>query len=160
MNPFSAIYTLLTGGMNIYREKKQHEAELTKIERQGEIKIRDAQVKSAVKQAEEGQQADINLDKLSFKHRGWKDEYLLILFTVPLVILFLAPLVDLWLFIEVYKAGDLTTAVQSGFTALNQTPTWYKVMVGLIFIDTFAFRRLLQNALQSKLGGLAGKLTQ
>lgn len=158
MNFLSAAVTLLTGGLTAYREKKQHEADLAKIERQGEIKIRDAQVQSAVKQAELGQQADICLDKISFKHRGWKDEYLLILFTAPLVVLFLAPLIDLYLFVDSYQAGDLTNAVQSGFTALNNTPTWYKVMVGLIFVDTFAFRRLLQNALQSRLGGLAGKL--
>ena len=152
------VFTLITEGVGAYRDQKKYESELKNIERSGELRIKSALIDSSIKVTEQGQNASISLDQLSMKQRGWKDEYLLILFTAPYVLLFIAPLVDLWMFRDIYKPGDLTKAVQTGFTAIDATPDWYKALVVLIFVDTFAFRRLLQNVLQSQLGKVTGKL--
>ena len=152
-----SLIPLITSGIGAWKESRQQKAEIQRIEHQGNMRIREAQIQSAVKRAEEGDQSAISMDQLSFKNRGWKDDYLLILTTLPLVILFFAPVAELFLLAHTYQAGDLTDAVQDGFTALSQTPDWYLIALLLVYVDTFGFRRLLREALSGKLAQWVGK---
>lgn len=122
------------------------------IERNAKHRLQQAQVDSQIRRLESGDQAAIDLDQLSFQHRGLKDEYLLILTTMPLLLLFAAPLLELAFLVEVYQAGDLSRAVFAGFGALDQAPEWYLVALLLVYVDTFGFRRLLREAAAGKLG--------
>ncbi len=57
---------------------------------------------------------------------SWKDEYLVILFSIPLILVFTGQ----W--------GR--TVVAEGFTALEQMPEWYQYTLGVIVASSFAVR--------------------
>jgi len=122
-----------------------------KIKLQHKTKIEEAQVAATIKRIESGDEHAAMLDKESIKQRGWKDDYLLILTTLPLVALFVGPFIGL----------DLQTKVEAGFTALAKTPEYYWYALGIIYIDTFGFRRMVRVAfekwLTDKFGGSNGK---
>ena len=140
--------------MKVWSERSKQKTALKNIEISTQSRLKIAKLESQIKRAEQGDTAAICLDQLSFEHRGWKDEYLLIFTTAPVLILFLAPLLELILLKDIYAAGDLTTAVMAGFTALQQTPDWYLVALLLVYVDTFGFRRLLKGVVESQLGKL------
>ena len=57
---------------------------------------------------------------------SWKDEWLVLLFSVPLILAF---------------CGDWGRAiVQSGFEALDTAPEWYRYTLGVIVAASFGFR--------------------
>lgn len=58
--------------------------------------------------------------------RTWKDEWYVLLFSVPLVLAFVYP-----------------PLVERGFTALDQMPAWYFYSIGTMIAATFGMRRLL-----------------
>ena len=152
-----AIASLVSSGIDAWSERSRQKSELKRVEADGAIRIRQVQIESQVKRAEQGDESAISMDQLSFQQRGWKDDYLIILTTAPLLVLFIAPVVELFLLQETYKAGDLTAAVLAGFSALQQTPQWYLVALMLVYVDTFGFRRLLRGLIESRLGQLLGK---
>ena len=55
----------------------------------------------------------------------WKDEYLLIIFTVPLILAFIPSMVQY---------------VEAGFEALEATPEWYRWLVTGMVVATFGLR--------------------
>ena len=58
---------------------------------------------------------------------SWKDEYLVLLFSIPLILSFLP--------FEWAKQ-----AVTDGFAALETTPQWYSYTLGVIVASSFAIR--------------------
>ena len=57
---------------------------------------------------------------------SWKDEWLVLLFSVPLILAF---------------CGDWGRAiVESGFPALETAPEWYRYTLGVIVAASFGFR--------------------
>ena len=56
---------------------------------------------------------------------SWKDEYLTILFSIPLLLCFLPFTVEY---------------VERGFAALSQTPDWYKYTLGVIVSASFGIK--------------------
>lgn len=94
-----------------------------------------------------------NLDSISMSDRGYKDDWLLILTTMPLTIMFFEPVFILlasgWA--GTYVAGDAVAAVQVGFDALQEAPEYYWYALALIYIDTFGFRRMLRVAIEKYL---------
>ena len=57
---------------------------------------------------------------------SWKDEWLVLLFSVPLILAF---------------CGDWGRAiVESGFQALETAPEWYRYTLGMIVAASFGFR--------------------
>ena len=57
---------------------------------------------------------------------SWKDEYLVILFSIPLILVF---------------TGEWgRTVVAEGFSALEQMPEWYQYTLGVIVASSFAVR--------------------
>ncbi|MDP2573265.1 hypothetical protein Q8W40_13825 [Vibrio penaeicida] len=74
-----------------------------------------------------------DLDALSVKTRGWKDEYLLILTTIPVLLCFIP---------------DYAQYAYAGFDALEQVPEYYWYLLAGIYIDTFGFRRMLRNTFE------------
>lgn len=104
-----------------------------------------------VKRLTQGDEAATELDRLSIQQRGWKDDYLLLITTAPLVLVFVGPL---------FGIEGLEEAVQQGFAALAAMPEYYWYALAIIYIDTFGFRRMLRVAvehwLESKFGGGGG----
>lgn len=126
-----------------YLEKKQ---ELKQIEKEGEIAIKQAEVAAKIQRIQNNDTADNNLDALSLKDRGLKDDYLLLVTTMPMVLLFVGPL------FTIEKGADLTAAVMAGFDALNHCPDYYWLALAVIYIDTFGLRRMFRGIVAKKFG--------
>ena len=58
---------------------------------------------------------------------SWKDEYLVLLFSIPLILAFLP-----------FEWAD--QAVANGFAALDSMPQWYSYTLGVIVASSFAVR--------------------
>jgi hypothetical protein len=69
--------------------------------------------------------ADAAWEQASIQNSGWKDEFVLLLLSIPLVLVFVPP---------------LTQHVLSGFEVLSQTPDWYRWLVVMIYAATFGIR--------------------
>jgi len=91
-----------------------HKLEITKIEREGEIKRAQAVVDN-----------EATWDKTAIENAGWKDEYLTIVLSIPLIAGFIPGL-------EVY--------VLRGFSVLEQTPTWYQAAIGVMIAAAFGIK--------------------
>lgn len=71
--------------------------------------------------------ADIDWDIEAIKNTGtsWKDEWLTILFSVPLILAFVP---------------GMEGIVERGFEQLDKAPEWYKYSLGIIVAASFGFR--------------------
>jgi len=94
--------------------KAKAQQKLVKIEAETEI----------VKQQIKGE-IDWDVEAIKGSKESWKDEYLTILFSIPLLLCFLP-------FTEEY--------VERGFAALAMTPDWYKYTLGVIVSASFGIR--------------------
>ncbi len=109
--------------------------------RKQEIKIanHNAEVQRIVK----GDNNAAAADQASIVSRGWKDDYLLILTTLPVLVVFVEPLV--LCLSSSYVAGSASLAVGSGFNALASMPEYYWYALAVVYIDTFGFRRMFRE---------------
>lgn len=103
------------------RENKRQKSELKAARHEAQV--------ARIRQGDEQAAA---MDELSAQNRGWKDDYLLIITTAPLVLCFFPVFV-----------GD----IQAGFAALENLPEYYMYLLAGVYIDTFGFRRILRNVL-------------
>lgn len=119
------------------------------FERSEQLKA--AKHSAEVKRIQAGEDQAGKLDEMSMGERGWKDEYLLLITTAPLVLLFLAPL------LSVNNVAEVQQAVKMGFNALEATPEYYWYALAAIYIDTFGFRQAFrvgfEHWLKSRFGG-------
>jgi len=122
----TALGSLISGPIQRWQETKavRHKAEITRIE--------------------SGDKSAAELDRLSIASRGWKDDYLLIITTLPVVCLFVDPF---------FPSYNLAAGITEGFKALNLTPEYYWYALGIIYIDTFGFRRMVRVAVEHWLNG-------
>ncbi len=63
--------------------------------------------------------------------KSFKDEYLLFIFTLPLIATFISPFVDL-IMLGNYTQGCLQTAASTGLKGLEDAPDWYTYLIGMI----------------------------
>lgn len=79
----------------------------------------------------EGLAADASWEMEFARQAGnsWKDEYTLLVISIPAVLAFIR--LD-WL--------DGPSIVADGFTSLNQTPVWYQILLGSMFGATVGIR--------------------
>lgn len=140
----SNLFSLGTSAFTGWQDRK-------KIQLEHKLEIDSAEVVAKIERIKSGDEHAASLDRESIKQRGWKDDYLLLLTTLPLVLLFIGPLVGV----------DFQTPVKDGFTALKETPEYYWYALAIVYIDTFGFRRMLRVAFENwvtkKFGGSNGK---
>lgn len=79
-----------------------------------------------IKMKEATGEIDWDLAAMRASQNSWKDEYLVILFSIPLILCFMGD----W-------GRSITTA---GFQALAEMPEWYQYSLGIIISATFATR--------------------
>jgi hypothetical protein len=84
--------------------------------------------------------ADIDWDTQAMLNAkdSWKDEYLLLLFSPPLIMAFIPGLVPY---------------VVQGFAALNDTPDWYKGAIALMVAASFGMRAYARRQMGMKTNG-------
>ncbi|MEX2964273.1 hypothetical protein [Microbulbifer sp. TYP-18] len=143
----SAAKFLLGGLFETLKHRRAVKAE----ERRGELELKKASNSARIQRAQTGDNHAAAMDLESVGQRGWKDDFLLLLTTLPVVLLFIAPLYEL-VIAEHYRAGDLQRAVMARFTALKATPEYYWWALAAIYIDTFGFRRMLRTAVEAWAG--------
>lgn len=106
------------------------EMEAKDKERQHDINLKKLEIASEL--AKQGQQIESNWDTNAQidARLSWKDEYLTILFSLPLIFAF-------------FPATQ--QAVLKGFVILQQTPVWYLTLVGGIVASAFGLRWLISR---------------
>ena len=140
---FGALFgTAITAGINFFKDKQAIKAK--KQERAD--RLEEVKATAQIKRIESGDNNASKLDELSIAGRGWKDEYLLLLTTAPIMLCFVP---------------DYSHYVKQGFDVLAESvPDYYWYALAMIYIDTFGFRRMLRVAvehwLNKKYGGANG----
>lgn len=109
----------------------QHKRELKSAEVLAQVKLTQARAEHTITMAQTGQVAEINWNIQAIKNAAgsWKDEYILILFSPPLIMAFipgLAPYVGL------------------GFAELDLMPEWYKMSLGVMVAGSYGHQKLIQ----------------
>lgn len=149
MVPLLSFIPSLISGVKEYVGKKQ---DLQKLKRNASIKIETAKVEAQIRRIESSDAADVKLDALSLEQTGWKDEYLLILTTLPLISIMISPYLDLAVAISsddfVYQNGMLATAVGSGFDEMKKLPEYYWYALGGVYIHSLGMRRMFRQLLE------------
>ena len=126
---WTLLSALVTGGFSAFKAVRQNKAD--EIRQDGVLKAAVSEAKA--KRAAAGDNNAAALDELSIGQRGWKDEYLLLITTAPLILSFIP---------------DYAHYVQSGFDSLNAVPEYYWYGLGMVYVDTFGFRRMLRTAME------------
>jgi hypothetical protein len=107
-----------------YFNKRQ---EIKAIEHQNKLELLKAEGERKAQLIRDGLAADMAWETEFAKQaaNSWKDEYTLIVVSVPVVMAFIPGL-------DIY--------VQKGFTAFAACPLWYQVMVQTLFYATYGIR--------------------
>jgi hypothetical protein len=95
------------------------------VKLEGDIAIAKAVTDARVDKIKTGQAADIAWEKTSLDQSGWKDEYWTIILSIPMVMCFIPGLV-------IY--------VERGFEVLQETPEWYRYVIGIAIGSAFGVR--------------------
>lgn len=115
--------------LSTYLEGKKEESkaklEIKKIEAQGKVEQARALVQI---EAEYDNYAQIAMKT------SWKDEYLVIMLTIPFLISFLTP------YISVFFGIDLTVQLAQAWQLVGTAPDWYQWSFMGIIIATFGLR--------------------
>ena len=102
----------------------------------GKVETKAAETKAKVARAEAEAQimvsratSEADWEKIMAQgtQNSWKDEYLVLLFSIPLILAFLP-----------FEWAD--QAVANGFAALESMPQWYSYTLGVIVASSFAVR--------------------
>lgn len=112
------------------RKTLKVEAELKQLDRDHEINMK--KLDTASKLAEQGIQieADWDTNAQNDAKTSWKDEYLMMIFSFPLILAFIP---------------STQEAVLKGFETLEKTPEWYMMLVLGIVASVFGLRWLVSS---------------
>ena len=91
------------------------------------LKLVEAEAKATLMKSAATSEAEWEKIMAEGTQNSWKDEYLVLLFSIPLILSFLP--------FEWAKE-----AVTDGFAALEQMPQWYSYTLGVIVASSFAVR--------------------
>ena len=131
--------TILEPIVNLVKEPIVEWQKRKTIEVDNESKERDRQhelnlkkVDIAFELAKQGQQieADWDTNAQQDMKTSWKDEFYVILFSIPLIMAFIP---------------DMQDIVLKGFETLNKTPDWYMLLVTGIVASVFGLRWLISR---------------
>ena len=93
---------------------------------QSATKVAKAQAEAVVMQKKATGEIDWDLEMAKGSQSSWKDEWLTILFSIPLILVF---------------TGDWgRDIVANGFVALESMPDWYQYTLGVIVAASFGVR--------------------
>ena len=94
---------------------------------ESKLKLTEAETKSKILLSKETSVADWERIMAQGSQTSWKDEWLTILFSIPLCLSFLP-----------FQWAE--GAVQNGFAALESMPDWYQYTLGVIVAASFGVR--------------------
>ncbi|RTZ16872.1 hypothetical protein EJ063_08785 [Vibrio aquaticus] len=123
-----ALFSLFNGGLETYRQYNRNKAEALK--RKDELDKEKHQAR--VRRLQKGEEQASSLDEVSIRERGLKDEFLMLVVFVPLILSFIP---------------GYAPYIEQGFEALQNIPEPYWYVVSAIVIDTLGMRAMLRNLL-------------
>jgi hypothetical protein len=88
-------------------------------------KVAKAQAEATVMQKKATGEIDWDLEMAKGKSNSWADEWLVILFSIPLILAFIP---------------GMEEVVANGFAQLNSMPEWYQYSLGVIVAASFGVR--------------------
>lgn len=95
---------------------------------ENEVKLKTAVTEAKIKRLETQQAADIAWESTALEQGGWKDEYLTILLSVPMILCFI-------------PGG--AQYVSAGFQALQEnTPDWYQWAFLVVVASSFGYKKI------------------
>lgn len=104
-------------------------ADLQRVKEEGKVRIEEAKTRAAELRAERTAETEANYDLTALQQQqySWKDEYLLVLWTLPAILSFV-------------PIPEAQTSIQRGWAMLNATPLWYvSGLLGMV-AATFGLR--------------------
>jgi len=123
---WSSIVSALLGKVapkvaDYYIKKQELKAQIEIKKLEGKIAYEEAKTRRA--EASEGRDHEWELE--SIRNSGWKDEWVLIILSIPMITSFIPA---------------TQAATEAGFVALEGTPLWYRTTVMTIYLATFGLR--------------------
>jgi hypothetical protein len=106
---------------DFYIKKQELKAQIEIKKLEGKIAYEEAKTRRA--EASEGR--DHEWELASIQNSGWKDEWVLIILSIPMILVFV-PFTQ--------------STILHGFTVLEGTPLWYRTTVMTIYLATFGLR--------------------
>lgn len=115
-----------------WQKRKTIEVENESKERDRQHELNLKKIDIAFELAKQGQQieADWDTNAQQDMKTSWKDEFYVILFSIPLIMAFIP---------------DMQDIVLKGFETLNKTPDWYMLLVTGIVASVFGLRWLISR---------------
>tara|TARA_X000001388_G_scaffold32377_1_gene22914 strand:- start:1304 stop:1687 length:384 start_codon:yes stop_codon:yes gene_type:complete len=92
---------------------------------QAKTRVAKAEAEAIVMQKKATGEIDWDLEMAKGSQSSWKDEWLTILFSIPLVLAFIP---------------GMEEVVANGFARLNEMPEWYQYSLGVIVAASFGVR--------------------
>jgi hypothetical protein len=89
------------------------------------VKVAKAKAEAAIMEKKATGEIDWDLEMARGSANSWKDEWLTILFSIPLILAFVPGMEDV---------------VANGFARLNEMPEWYQYSLGVIVAASFGVR--------------------
>ena len=90
-----------------------------------EMKVAEAKARATVMEKQATGEIDWDLEAIRGARNSWKDEWLVILFSIPLILAFVP---------------NMELVVLNGFSVLEQMPEWYQYSLGVIVASSFGVR--------------------
>jgi len=110
------LFGVASSAVEGYVETKKAKAKQKLVKIEAETSLMEKQIKGEI---------DWDVEAIKGSKDSWKDEYLTILFSIPLLLCFLPWTVEY---------------VERGFNALATTPDWYKYTLGIIVSASFGIK--------------------
>ena len=89
------------------------------------LRGKNAYQQAKTQRAADSEGHDADWEQASLKNSGWKDEWVLVILSIPMILVFIP-----W----------AQPTVVAGFKALEGTPLWYRVLIATIYLATFGIR--------------------
>lgn len=119
------IATLTGQTVESYLEYKRKKIEAKQAVELEKLRGKAAYEAAKTQRAENSEGRDHEWELESIKNSGWKDEWVLVILSIPMVLSFI-PITQPY--------------VVAGFEALATTPVWYRITVASIYLATFGLR--------------------
>lgn len=132
---FEPIVNIVKEPINEWQKRKTLEVEIKDKDKDRQHELNLKKIDIAAELAKQGIQieADWDTNAQQDMKTSWKDEYLTILFSVPLILAFLP---------------STQESILKGFETLNKTPDWYMMLVMGIVAAVFGLRWLISRKIK------------
>ena len=135
---------VVTGGFSFLSEWWKGKQEQAKQELS--IKQETVRVKNELKLKQVVAQLDEDGERVKQMAKSFKDEWFMILFSIPLINMFISPFVDLF-FLDSYQDGMLATAASEALQNLDKAPMWYTAIIIMMTCLSWGYRRGIDGIL-------------